>query len=143
MRILNIITKAIKYNIFDDFVENGGVRLDAFPEAVLWQEKAQKFILENLTLNNGSRGGVWVAGQEDAIIIADWKREKPTKILIRDISPNPEVLGHPKKIHRLWNKHNRPFLYGKLKVGFGCRGDQYISEHPDYRRADPASDAET
>ena len=135
MKLLEIFKKAWRYNIFDEFVENGATRIDQFPSDALWQEKAQKFFLDNLTVNYGVRGGVWVAGIEDAIIIADWKRKKPTKILIKDISQNPAVLHHPKKLNRFWAKHNQPFQYGNLKVGFGCAGDRYIAEHPKFKQA--------
>lgn len=136
MRLLEIFTRAWRYNIFDELVENGATRLQEYPQIALWQEKAQKFFLDNLTINHGSRGGVWVAGQKDSIIVADWKKEKPTKLLIKDISHNPDVSNHPKKLHRFWSKHNQPYLYGSLKIGFGCEGDRYIAQHPDYQKAE-------
>ncbi|MCW1887729.1 hypothetical protein OKA04_23530 [Luteolibacter flavescens] len=127
--MFDVLAKAFRYNIFDEFVENGGVRLDEFPIEFLWEERAQKFFVDNLTINYR----VWVVGQEDAIVIADWKRRRTTRILIREISRNPHVLSHRSKIHRFWAKHNQPFLYGGLRVGFGCKGNRYISEHPEYQ----------
>ena len=132
MKILQLIKKALTYNIFDDFLDQGAERMNSFPEDPVWSEKAQMFHIDNLTINYGSRGGVWVAGLSDSVVIAGWRKDKATKILIRHLKENPDIKEHPSKIKRWWNKENRPFIYGALKVGFGRQGDKYILQHIDY-----------
>jgi hypothetical protein len=137
MNFLEIIKKAWRYNIFDEFVENGAERMDMLPEDLIWLGKAQMFHVDNLTIYYGVRGGVWVAKRSGSIVIANWKKEQVTQLLVRDIKENPDIHKGGGKIKRWWNKHNRPYLYGKLKVGFGDAGDRYISEHPEFQAAEP------
>ena len=136
MNLLKIIKKAWSYNIFDDFVENGATRIDVLPKDLVWLEKAQMFHIDNLTINYGVRGGIWIAKFSDSIVLANWKKEQATRLLVREIKENPDIYEHRSKIKRWWNKHNRPFLYGDLKVGFGDAGDRYVSEHPEFQTAE-------
>jgi len=138
MKLFEIIKNVWRYNIFDDFLENGAVRIAEFPQTALWQEKAQTFHLDNLAIHYGVRRGVWVAGEDESVVIANWKKKNPTRLFIRDISQNPDIQNHPKKLHRSWSEHNQPFLYGNLKVGFGYEGNRYILQHPKYQIAEQA-----
>jgi hypothetical protein len=136
MKFLEIIKKAWRYNIFDDFIENGATPIDAISAELIWLEKAQMFHVDNLTIDYGVRGGIWVGKLSDSIVIANWKKEQVTRIPVREIRDNPDIYEHRSKIKRWWNKHNQPYLYGRLKVGFGNAGDTYIQEHPEFQKAE-------
>ena len=138
MKLFEALRKLLKYNVFDEFVEHGALRVDEFPKNPIWMERPSVFRVDNIEI----QCCVWVAGVSDSVVIADRKKRRVTKILIRDLNENPDVKQHPSKLKRWWNRHNRPYLYGNLKVGFGTEGDQYIEDHNDYKPAEQGVETE-